>query len=76
MHQVDPLCQSVIEETILAAFPDHAVLGEESVAPGAAASSDALAAIVNTADYLWVSLACFQLSMCSQRSSSRIRLSI
>ena len=55
MQQVDPLCQSLIEETILAAFPDHAILGEESVAPGAAASSDALAAIVGTADYLWVS---------------------
>jgi myo-inositol-1(or 4)-monophosphatase len=58
VQQVDPLCQNIIEETILASFPDHAILGEESVAPGAAASSDALAAIVNTADYLWVSLAC------------------
>lgn len=39
---VDPLCEQVIRETVLAAFPDHDFLGEEQVPAGIEASMAAL----------------------------------
>jgi myo-inositol-1(or 4)-monophosphatase len=52
---IDPLCEEVIRETVLAAFPDHGFLGEEDVPPG----KDASAAALNTKlddsnDWLWI----------------------
>ena len=44
--EVDEACQRVIERAARAAFPSHAFLGEESVAPGSAASAAALTTAV------------------------------
>jgi myo-inositol-1(or 4)-monophosphatase len=54
---VDVACQGVIERAVAASFPSHAVLGEESVAPGSAASTDALSAALalsGGSGWLWV----------------------
>jgi myo-inositol-1(or 4)-monophosphatase len=50
---VDKACQDVIERAVTVAFPDHAILGEESVAAGSAASAEAIAAVFNH-PWLWV----------------------
>lgn len=42
--EVDVKCQNVIEKRLMEAFPESAFLGEESVAPGAAASAAAIRA--------------------------------
>jgi len=42
--KVDGAAQHVIEQMVLSEFPAHSFLGEEAVAPGAAASTKALAA--------------------------------
>lgn len=51
--EVDLACQRIIEAGIAARFPSHVVLGEESVAAGAAASTAALAAVA-ASEWLWV----------------------
>lgn len=51
--EVDNACQNVIERAARAAFPDHDFLGEESVAPGSAASAAALSAAASS-PWLWV----------------------
>ncbi len=50
---VDPECERRIRAGIAKRFPDHRVLGEESTAPGAAASAEA-AAKVASAEHLWI----------------------
>lgn len=50
---VDPACEKMIKETILQAFPTHQILGEESVAPGADASAEAVDEVAE-ADHLWI----------------------
>ena len=53
--EVDKACQDLIEAGIAARFPGHAVLGEESVAAGAAASDAALREALRTgAEWLWI----------------------
>lgn len=53
---VDGEVQAIIEQHVRAAFPAHAFLGEESVAAGAKASSEAIAAAMgaSSSDFLWV----------------------
>ena len=52
---VDLACQAAVERAVAAALPAHAVLGEESVAPGSAASAAALASALAAApEWLWV----------------------
>ncbi|MCY7558131.1 inositol monophosphatase family protein [Paenibacillus macerans] len=50
---VDKGAEAMIRKLILTHFPDHSILGEEGVAPGAAASAAALAA-ASEAEYLWI----------------------
>lgn len=50
---VDKGAEAMIRKLILTHFPDHAILGEEGVAPGAAASAAALNQ-AGTSDYLWI----------------------
>lgn len=50
---VDPHCEKLIRERIAANFPDHAILGEEAVAPGKEASIEATDA-VQASDALWI----------------------
>ncbi|WP_018753466.1 inositol monophosphatase family protein [Paenibacillus sanguinis] len=50
---VDKGAEAMIRKLILTHFPDHAILGEEGVAPGAAASAAALSQ-ASTSDYLWI----------------------
>ncbi|GJM76157.1 hypothetical protein HMSSN036_83730 [Paenibacillus macerans] len=50
---VDKGAEAMIRKLILTHFPDHSILGEEGVAPGAAASEAALAA-ASEAEYLWI----------------------
>lgn len=58
LTEVDGQCQTIIEKVVSKQFPDHALLGEESVAPGAAAStvalSDALDGEGGVAEWLWI----------------------
>jgi len=53
---IDPLCEKVIRETVLEAFPDHSFLGEEDVPPGRDASAAALDAKLeeNEGGFLWI----------------------
>mmetsp|Transcript_10140 Transcript_10140/g.15217 ORF Transcript_10140/g.15217 Transcript_10140/m.15217 type:complete len:322 (+) Transcript_10140:76-1041(+) len=52
---IDPLCEEIIKETVLSAFPTHDFLGEEDVPPGKEASAAALDAKLNTdKDFLWI----------------------
>lgn len=52
---VDGEVQAIIEQHVRTAFPAHAFLGEESVAAGAKASSEAMAAAMNVAsDFIWI----------------------
>lgn len=53
LTEIDPLCQQVISDMVAESFPDHKFLGEESVAAGDAASSEALAELI-MADWLWI----------------------
>jgi myo-inositol-1(or 4)-monophosphatase len=53
LTEIDPLCQRVISDKVAANFPAHKFLGEESVAAGDEASSEALADLIK-ADWLWV----------------------
>lgn len=50
---VDKGAEMMIRKLILTYFPDHEILGEEGVAPGAAASAEALAQ-AKDAEYLWI----------------------
>ena len=56
LTEVDVEVQKIIEAHVSEAFPSHAFLGEESVASGAKASTDALnAALAATeSDWLWI----------------------
>jgi len=54
LTEIDPMCQSIIERHVREAFPDHSFLGEESVAPGALASADALTAALSGTEWLWI----------------------
>ena len=49
----DVEAQRVIEVAIARAFPEHSVLGEESVAAGSAASAAAIAQVAER-EWLWV----------------------
>ncbi|GAX90200.1 inositol monophosphatase family protein [Effusibacillus lacus] len=51
--EVDKQSEAVIRTELLAAFPEHKILGEEGVAPGSAASAEALAKALS-AEYLWI----------------------
>ena len=52
---IDPLCEEIIKETVLSAFPTHDFLGEEDVPPGKEASAAALDAKLKTdKDFLWI----------------------
>lgn len=50
---VDPLCERMIRERIASSFSSHSVLGEETTAPGAAASAEAVAKVSQSA-HLWI----------------------
>ncbi|GGH38585.1 inositol monophosphatase [Paenibacillus segetis] len=50
---VDKGAEAMIRKLILTHFPDHEILGEEGVAPGAAASVEALTQ-ASRSDYLWI----------------------
>lgn len=50
---VDKGAEAMIRKLILTHFPDHAILGEEGVAPGAAASAEALKQ-ASESEYLWI----------------------
>ena len=58
LTKIDPLCEEAIKKTILARFPDHLILGEESVEPGPSASSMALSSFLEksraTKKPLWI----------------------
>ncbi|WP_018130922.1 inositol monophosphatase family protein [Effusibacillus pohliae] len=51
--EVDKQSESVIRTELLAAFPEHKILGEEGVAPGSQASAEALSKALS-AEYLWI----------------------
>ena len=53
LTEIDPMCQAIVEQRVREAFPDHKFIGEEGVAPGAAASSEALSS-VSSSDWLWI----------------------
>lgn len=50
---VDPACERIIRDTIRSAYPNHQILGEESVAPGAEASAEAVHGVAE-ASHLWI----------------------
>ncbi|GMH74016.1 hypothetical protein TL16_g06346, partial [Triparma laevis f. inornata] len=52
LTKIDPMCEAAIKSTILESFPDHLILGEESVEPGASASSDALSSYLSESESL------------------------
>ena len=52
--EVDVRCNEVIKASVAAAFPAHAFLGEEDVAPGSAAAAASLTAALGQAQFLWV----------------------
>eukprot|EP00903_Cladosiphon_okamuranus_P016584 g15298.t1 len=57
LTEVDGQCQTVIEKVVSKQFPAHALLGEENVAPGAAASTVALSDALDregVAEWLWI----------------------
>lgn len=51
---VDGECQDMIEAHVRAAFPTHAMLGEESVPPGVDAAMAALAELQQKAEWIWI----------------------
>lgn len=51
--EVDKESEAIIRTELLAAFPEHKILGEEGVAPGAQASIEALEK-AQSAEYLWI----------------------
>ncbi len=51
--EVDKGAEKLIRKLILTYFPDHQILGEEGVEPGAEASKQALEAMKD-AEYLWI----------------------
>lgn len=51
--EVDKESEAIIRTELLAAFPEHKILGEEGVAPGSQASTEALSKAVS-AEYLWI----------------------
>lgn len=51
--EVDKQSEAVIRTELLAAFPEHKILGEEGVAPGSQASAEALSKALS-AEYLWI----------------------
>lgn len=53
LTQIDPLCESIIRETVLSTFPLHNFLGEEDVPPGKEASAAALDEKLQLDGFLW-----------------------
>ena len=51
---VDKECEEIIGSHVRAAFPSHALLGEESVEPGIDAAMAALATLQQEAEWLWI----------------------
>jgi len=51
---VDAECQEIVERHIRERYPTHALLGEESVAPGIEAAMDALRVSSAASEYLWI----------------------
>ena len=51
---MDGVAQRAIEALVSDAFPDHDILGEETVAPGQAAAAAALGDILGSSDWLWI----------------------
>lgn len=56
LTEIDTLCERTIRDTVVAAFPEHAFLGEEDVPPGKEAAAAALQAkLRDSADtWLWI----------------------
>ena len=55
LTMIDPMCEKIIKETVLAEFPTHDFLGEEDVPAGKEASAAALDAKLKTdKDFLWI----------------------
>lgn len=50
---VDQRCEDIVRAHIARHFPDHAILGEEGVAPGAVAATAALEAVIDS-EWLWI----------------------
>ena len=53
LTEYDTACQNKIQESIRSKFPDHAFLGEEDVAPGRDAATEAIKKLSNE-DHLWI----------------------
>uniref|UniRef100_A0A7S3LDA3 Inositol-1-monophosphatase n=1 Tax=Amphora coffeiformis TaxID=265554 RepID=A0A7S3LDA3_9STRA len=54
LTEIDPLCEKTIQETVLAAFPEHAFLGEEDVPPGRQAAAEALRVKLEASAETWL----------------------
>jgi len=52
--EVDRNCQEVISQTILEVFPEHRILGEEDVDPGAEEAAKAIGEAVAGSGWVWV----------------------
>ena len=53
LTEIDPMCQQIISDIVLAEHPSHAFLGEESVDAGAEASGKATNDLKDS-EWLWV----------------------
>ncbi|KAJ1487388.1 hypothetical protein T484DRAFT_1941485, partial [Baffinella frigidus] len=53
LTEIDPMCEKIIRDIVLAEHPAHSFLGEESVAAGAEASGRAMD-LVKDSEWLWV----------------------
>lgn len=53
LTKIDPLCEQIIKETVLAEFPEHDFLGEEGVQPGNLASAAAIESKLDS-EFLWI----------------------
>eukprot|EP00188_Purpureofilum_apyrenoidigerum_P001508 Plantae.Rhodophyta-Purpureofilum_apyrenoidigerum.ctg1838.p1 GENE.Plantae.Rhodophyta-Purpureofilum_apyrenoidigerum.ctg1838~~Plantae.Rhodophyta-Purpureofilum_apyrenoidigerum.ctg1838.p1 ORF type:complete len:307 (+),score=51.52 Plantae.Rhodophyta-Purpureofilum_apyrenoidigerum.ctg1838:105-1025(+) len=54
LTEVDPECQQIIQDCVKEKFPDHGLLGEESVASGRDASEQALEESLREHKWLWI----------------------
>mmetsp|Transcript_753 Transcript_753/g.2447 ORF Transcript_753/g.2447 Transcript_753/m.2447 type:complete len:310 (-) Transcript_753:230-1159(-) len=54
LTEVDPECQQIIHDCVREKFPDHGLLGEESVASGRDASEKALEESLQEHKWLWI----------------------
>ncbi|CAM9635076.1 unnamed protein product [Ascophyllum nodosum] len=54
LTEVDAQCQKIVEDVVAKQFPDHTLLGEENVEPGAESSIAALEEALKGSDWLWI----------------------